>query len=255
MKIKQIYELFDNEFNVTSQEEWDNSGLIAFNNDPNVDANNPVLSLDVNQEVVEYAIKNNSNLIISHHPIFLDHEVSRMQPYKLLLKLIKEHNIFLIALHTCFDKHQFGTSYQIVKHLKDFEIKHSLNSDFLVFGISKIALSLNDLIAKLKTNLDLEYVNLLQNQNFDFNQKFKNLKIAVAAGAGCSELDNIYKKDKIDFFISSEVKWHMWNNNLAQSFKILEIPHSVEKVFINAIAKKFKQINFLTYYPFKISKF
>ncbi|MDE6429331.1 MAG: Nif3-like dinuclear metal center hexameric protein, partial [Malacoplasma sp.] len=88
----------------------------------------------------------------------------------------------------------------------------------------------------------------------ELNNK-KIMKIAVVGGSGSSEISTILKKDKIDYFITSEIKWHTWIKNISDSFKILEIPHSVEKVFINTIKKKFLEIEFIEFLPNKISSF
>ena len=48
-------------------ESWDNVGLMVGNR--NAVVTGVVTTLDVTEEAVEYAIEQNCNLIISHHPL------------------------------------------------------------------------------------------------------------------------------------------------------------------------------------------
>lgn len=48
-------------------ESWDNVGLMV--GDRNVVVTGVVTTLDVTEETVEYAIEQNCNLIVSHHPL------------------------------------------------------------------------------------------------------------------------------------------------------------------------------------------
>lgn len=248
MKIVDLFNSLNKIYPIDSQDDWDKSGYWDFGFDNEI--SKPILSLDISIQVVDFAIQNLSNLIISHHPIFIDENDLKQKHIKEILKKLKENSISVISLHTCFDKHKNGTSYQIVKNLKGFKIYRSKKSDYLFFGKSSSKLSLEDLIKKLKTNLDLEKVNCLDS-NLDFKTK-KNFTIAVAAGAGSSEINLIIKKDKIDYFITSEIKWHTWVKSQSSYFKILEVPHSVEKVFIKAIKEKFNDINFIEFKPKKL---
>ena len=49
------------------QKSWDNVGLMV--GDRNVVVTGVVTTLDVTEETVEYAIEQNCNLIVSHHPL------------------------------------------------------------------------------------------------------------------------------------------------------------------------------------------
>jgi len=64
-----------------------------------------LLALDVTEEVIAEAVKQNCNLIISHHPLFyhpLKNLVSGNFYTDIIRSLVKD-DIALISLHTCFD--------------------------------------------------------------------------------------------------------------------------------------------------------
>ena len=67
MKIKEITSEIERIAPLSLQEDYDNSGLLIGN--PNDDVNKVLICLDVTDEVLDEAIKNNCGMIISHHPL------------------------------------------------------------------------------------------------------------------------------------------------------------------------------------------
>lgn len=98
--------------------EKDNVGLQV--GDPNIKIKNILLSLDLKEEVIESAIKENCNLIISHHPLLFypikNLDFSKSITAKMIEKLIK-NNISLYSAHTNLDFTKNGVSYQLAKRL------------------------------------------------------------------------------------------------------------------------------------------
>jgi dinuclear metal center YbgI/SA1388 family protein len=96
----------------------DNVGLQVGN--PEIEIKNIIISLDLNEEVIEVALKENCNLIITHHPAlyyplknldFSKNRTARM--FELLIK----NNISLYSAHTNLDFTKSGVSYQLAKKL------------------------------------------------------------------------------------------------------------------------------------------
>lgn len=248
MTIRNFYEILDKKYHFNSQDEWDNSGIITNNLDGEI--NNPILCLDINLDVVEFAIKNNSNLIVSHHPIYINSDDLKLKKVSLIWKLINEHNITLIAIHTCFDKNKYGTNYQILKKIGCDDIYQSQQSDYLFFGTLKQKTNILDCLNQIKLKLNLDYLIYQKNKLLNFN-KPKKFKIGVVGGSGSADSFNILQKDKCDIFITSEIKWHIWNyfDWDKNSFILIDVPHSIEKIFILTIKKLFKEINFIEFNP------
>jgi dinuclear metal center YbgI/SA1388 family protein len=81
---------------------------------------NILLALDLNMKVVEEAVKNNCNLIITHHPLLFnplrkintDNDITS----RLIEKLIKK-NITLFAAHTNLDFTRDGVSFKLAEAL------------------------------------------------------------------------------------------------------------------------------------------
>lgn len=99
------------------QESYDNAGLIA--GDPDWEARGALLSLDCTEDVVEEALSQNCNLIISHHPI-LFRGVKTLSPrsyvQRTLIKAIK-NDVAIYACHTNLDNVSAGVNRLICEKL------------------------------------------------------------------------------------------------------------------------------------------
>jgi len=104
--------------------EKDNVGLQV--GDPNIKIKNILLSLDLNEQVIKVAQKENCNLIITHHPILYyplkNLDFSKNQIARMIEILIKD-DITLYSAHTNLDFTKHGVSYQLAKRLQLKKIK------------------------------------------------------------------------------------------------------------------------------------
>ena len=67
MKLSEITSYLESIAPLAYQESYDNSGLLV--GDPNMEVSKAIVSLDCIEDVVDEAIREGANLIISHHPI------------------------------------------------------------------------------------------------------------------------------------------------------------------------------------------
>lgn len=103
MKIKEITNYIEKIAPLAFQENYDNAGLIVGSGETEVKA--ILISLDVNEEVVNEAIELNANLIISHHPIVfsgLKKLNGKNYVERTVIKAI-QNNIAIYASHTNLD--------------------------------------------------------------------------------------------------------------------------------------------------------
>ncbi len=99
---------------------WDKDNVGLQVGDPEIKIRNILLSLDLKEEVIESALKENCNLIITHHP-FLYYPIKNLDfsknlRAKMIEKLIS-NNITLYSAHTNLDFTKHGVSYQLAKRL------------------------------------------------------------------------------------------------------------------------------------------
>lgn len=117
MKIKDITDYLEQYAPLSFQESYDNSGLLVGNKNNVV--TQVLISLDVTEEVIDEAISNGCNLIISHHPLIfkgLKSLTGKHWVERCVIKAI-QHNIALYAIHTNLDHVHLGVNRQIADQL------------------------------------------------------------------------------------------------------------------------------------------
>ncbi len=108
MKIKDFISIIESRIPNNIQERFDNSGIQIGPFDQEI--KNPLLSLDISEEVLKKAIEIKSNLIISHHPLIFNAIKSFLTANKKtnIIKQIFQNEITIYACHTPIDKIQDG---------------------------------------------------------------------------------------------------------------------------------------------------
>jgi len=106
----------------------DNVGLQV--GDPEVKIKNIMISLDLKEEVIESALKESCNLIVTHHPLLFrplkNLDFAKNKNAVMIEKMIK-NNITLYSAHTNLDFTKQGVSYQLAKRLSLKNIKFLKN--------------------------------------------------------------------------------------------------------------------------------
>ena len=118
MTVRELYDFLDKAIPKSLSEEWDNDGLMC-SPDSSEDVKRVLLTLDVTEEIVDYAIERSYDLIISHHPLIFrpvskineNNNVSRK-----IIKLIN-NDISVFSFHTRADKVRGGVNDCLAKAL------------------------------------------------------------------------------------------------------------------------------------------
>ena len=117
MKIKEITDYLELLAPISSQEGYDNSGLIVGNSSSEL--TNALISLDCTEEIIDEAIAKKCNLVIAHHPIVfsgLKKINGKNYVERTVIKAIK-NDISIYAIHTNLDNYKLGVTYKISKLL------------------------------------------------------------------------------------------------------------------------------------------
>jgi dinuclear metal center YbgI/SA1388 family protein len=113
MQIKDITNYLESLAPLSSQESYDNAGLIC--GDKNTTVTNALISLDCTEEIIQEAIDRGCNIVISHHPIVfkgLKTLTGKNYVERTLIKAIK-NDIAIYAIHTNLDNYEFGVNKKI----------------------------------------------------------------------------------------------------------------------------------------------
>lgn len=124
MTVRDFYEKLETIIPGELSEPWDNDGLMCCSDDTK-DIKKVLVSLDVTEEIVDYALSEGFDLIISHHPLIfrpvssitMDNNVSRK-----LIKLISA-GVSVISFHTRADKVRGGVNDCLSKLLGLYDVK------------------------------------------------------------------------------------------------------------------------------------
>ncbi|MCO5260896.1 MAG: Nif3-like dinuclear metal center hexameric protein [Crocinitomicaceae bacterium] len=117
MTVKDITNYLESLAPLTSQESYDNSGLIV--GDKNTPVTQALICLDSTEAIVDEAIATGCNLIIAHHPIVfkgLKSLTGKNYVERVVIKCI-QNKIALYAIHTNLDNYRFGVNAEIGKRL------------------------------------------------------------------------------------------------------------------------------------------
>ncbi|MGL4950536.1 MAG: Nif3-like dinuclear metal center hexameric protein [Mycoplasma sp.] len=233
MKVSKICKQLETLYPFKSQEEWDQCRIDLFNDQ---EITNILITLDVTKEVVELAINKNVNLIITHHPLFLndgDGDSISLQLYKLL----KKNKINAMYLHTPFDKSPIGMNTYLANLLKlESTSFGGVSNDYIVGSLTKQK-SLKHVAKDIKKKLSLDSVKYLK-----CFEKKPIKTIAICSGSGSSLMDNV-SNNKIDLFITGDMKYHSWVDSKYIELPIIDVSHEIENVFIDIIYEQLIKLN------------
>ena len=117
MKLSELTSFLETIAPLAYQEDYDNSGLIVGN--PDKEVSGALISLDCTEAIVDEAIENGFDLIISHHPIVfkgLKKLNGKNYVERVVIKAIR-HDIAIYAIHTNFDHVLTGVNAKICAKL------------------------------------------------------------------------------------------------------------------------------------------
>ncbi len=236
MKIKLITNYLLKQYPLSLQEEWDESGFLNKGN-LNADTKKVFVCLDLNEKIVNEAIKQKAKLIISHHPIFTKNKDHELLPfYKKLVAKIKHNKLTVLSLHTAFDNSSQGMNFLVGEKLRLHNLKW-YNKEKFVVGNFKSSLTVKQIANKFKQTF---HVSLLTT-NAKPNDKFS--KLAICAGSGLSvfaqKFDQL-SKQKI-LLITGDIKHHGWQDLANYKITALDVGHDLENCFSDFIASLIKQ--------------
>ena len=185
--------------------DWDNCGLSVGNRN-NLVSKIPI-TLDVTKEVVEEAIKENCQMIISHHPLIFKpiSECTEESYVGEIVSLLYKNDIALYSAHTSLDIAFNGVNDSLCQRLLLKNV--SLLGEFNVNGEAVACGRIGDLENPLNKE---ELLNFIKEKtgaktlNYYLEDK-KYHKIALSTGAG---EDLAFENKQADVFLTGEIKYH-----------------------------------------------
>ena len=135
MTVKELYDAMSERIPEQLREAWDNDGLMCCA-DLGKEVHSALVTLDVTEEIVDYAIENGFDLIVSHHPLIFRPVSHLTESDHVARKLIKlaSHDVSVFSFHTRADKVEGGVNDLLaeIMELQNIEQASWLNGFMLI---------------------------------------------------------------------------------------------------------------------------
>lgn len=205
---------------------------------PDAEVTKIVLCLDATEEVINKAVLNNTNLIISHHPFMFSPLVNldyRTNFGRKLLTVFK-NDLNIMAFHTNFDVGQDGMNDCLAQMLGLIDIHYltdEVSKDSLI-RIGKInSMTLLEFSNLVKTTFNLDSVRVAG----DLNKLIET--VSIVGGSGSSEFMTALKFS--DVLITGQIPHHLGIEAVENNFGLIEVTHAVEYYGLEKIKTKLKE--------------
>ncbi|MBQ8720408.1 MAG: Nif3-like dinuclear metal center hexameric protein [Clostridia bacterium] len=218
MTVKELYQKMSERIPEELREAWDNDGLMC-SADTSTDVHRALVSLDVTEEIVDYAIENGFDLIVSHHPLIFKPLGSLTEDSHVARKVIKliNNNISVFSFHTRADKVTGGVNDQLCDLIGLFD-----THPFGEGGIGRIGrideeCTLEDFVYRLKDQLGLQGVLVSDGYN-------RVSTIAVLGGDG-KDYVKAALESGADTYISGRIGYNMMEEAAEMGINLIEAGH------------------------------
>lgn len=243
MEIKELITKIENDFPICSAMSFDNSGANIVDYDDELIG--IVVTLDVTIDAIEYAKKNDANLIISHHPIIFN-EIKSINddPLSKRIKLLNKYGISAYSCHTNYDSNlSNGMGINVLNKLFDNSLieKHSILEKYkalnIDYGIGDIItlkkeMSFNDI-----KNVLIEKLNLDEKKISEYKVNDSIKKLIIIPGSGSGSIDLVLE-EKPDLLITSDLKHNQILDLTEFGISYINATHyGLEKVFEESFVK------------------
>lgn len=239
MRCTDVMELLEDLSPVSYAEGWDNVGLLLGRKDKTV--HKVMLALDATDDVVQQAVLQGVDMLISHHPLLFS-AVKRITEDdfigRRLINLIK-NDICYYAMHTNFDVMGMADAAADLLQLHSCEVLEVTYEDELSKeGIGRIGklpheMSLKECAQYCKTVFDLNSVRIYGDEDAPVET------IAIVPGAGDDYIKNALAMGA-DVFITGDIGHHDGLDAMEQGLAVIDASHyGIEKLFVPYMAEVF----------------
>lgn len=237
MKKDKFVEIMESFCPLDIAEDWDNCGIQV--NCRNNRVNKVLVSLEITNSVIDEAIEEKVDLILTHHPLLfsgirnIDHnKVIGNYIYRLI-----QEDISVYACHTNFDKLEGGNNDYIGSLLELNNIRvFEQNNGFCRKGDTPFETTLMEVIHKAAEafNIDQKHFRYVGDPTRPIET------IGWCSGAGAEFINDAFKEG-CDLFITGDLKYHDAQNAKEMGICVLDAGHyGSEKIFTENMAEILK---------------
>lgn len=199
------------------QMDFDNSGFLLGHR--NEEVTKVLLALDVTDAVIDEAIREKAELIISHHPLIfhpLRSATDETPEGRRILKLI-ENRIAVISMHTNLDIANGGVNDVLMASL-GIQTESALDQDSCGrIGVLDAKLSLQEFLARVKKALNCN--------GLRYADAGKGVyRVAVMGGSGADSIERAAALGS-DTYVTADIKYHQFQRALDLGLNLIDADH------------------------------
>lgn len=224
------------------QESWDNSGIQISTG--KLEIEKILTTLELTDEIVEEAIREDIDLIVSHHPLIFGgiKSIDFHDPIgSMIVKLINA-GICVYSSHTPFDKIEGGNNDYLAELIGLRDISGFTAGDEVEM-IGRIGILPHPMMLSSVVDLLAEVLNMETSEiRFvgDPNQMITTVGMCTGAGA---DLMDLAISNGCQLFITGDLKYHDAQNAKAKGIAVIDAGHyGTEKTFADNFADKLKAV-------------
>lgn len=228
MKLTELIDKLNEKFPENICESWDNVGLLLGDKDKEV--KKVLIALEVNSKAIDKAIQERVDIIISHHPLIFKSlkKITKDDMIGSRIMRLLKNDIAVYAMHTNLDSATGGLNDYVFK-LLDLDAKRmyedeTKNRPLRYFNLTK-KMTIEEMVEVVKEKLNISQLRVI----YDEYYTKKDIKsFALVTGSGMDFFNEV--KDKVDLFITADVKYHEAQDALEQGVSIIDFGHLESEV-------------------------
>ncbi len=248
MKIKEVTTLLENSFPLELQEDFDNCGVQC--GDVEQEITGALVCFEMSERVIDEALSQHANLVISHHPLMLKRGICKIEPTNRVGKVICKalaNNMVLYSMHTNVDSGEGGGNDAFAEKLGLHDVRvlvPSANLDPQRNGLGRIGLlpkpmPVQEFLCYIKEKMSLQVV------RYYVRTERMIERVAVCGGGGASFIDDAVAAGA-DAYVSGDIKYHDFFK-AEDHMLVADIGHYEGEYFIKEIIYKVLKENFTTF--------
>lgn len=229
MTVRDIYEYLNSVAQFKTQEDWDNSGIMAGDFDDEV--KKILFALDFTPEVVKEAEELGCTLIVNHHPALFHPAKSLVSGTNGLYEAVRA-GISVIASHTCLDMADGGVNDVLCSAL---ELKNIIK---LYPESDNAPIMRGGIIDRQSIKGFAEFVSKKLKGAVRFTGDKDVEKVALCSGSGCSFL-KFAAESGYDTFVTGDASHHDFLDAQMMNINLIAAGHfETENIMMSVLAKK-----------------
>ena len=228
MKNRQITDAIEQFAPKTLAEPWDNPGLMI--GSLSDECSGVIVALDLTKDVVNQALQNGCNLIVTHHPFFftaiksIDTDESKGE----IIKDVLKNGLTVYSAHTNLDECEEGLCITLAKLLGG----SNLEPDGIGVLCDVDEMPLKDFAKHVASTLKDDSVKYTGEDDKVIR------KMLCICGGGAGDSAYAHAKDVADVFVTGDFKHHLYVASENDDFPIVEFSHYHSEIIVENLFER-----------------